>query len=89
MIASGFVRKLDELGRIVLPIEIRKTFQIKERDPLEIFVDNDKIILKKYEPGDIFTGELNDLVEYKGKKFTRSTIEELAKSAGFEVSKKS
>ena len=88
MIASGFVRKLDELGRIVLPIEIRKTFQIKERDPLEIFVDNDKIILKKYEPGDIFTGELNDLVEYKGKKFTRATIEEMAKSAGFEVSKK-
>jgi len=88
MIASGFVRKLDELGRIVLPIEIRKTFQIRERDPLEIFVDNDKIILKKYEPGDIFTGELEDLVEYKGRKFSRSTIEDLAKFAGYEVSKK-
>ena len=88
MIASGFVRKLDELGRIVLPIEIRKTFQIRERDPLEIFVDNDKIILKKYEPGDIFTGELDDLVEYKGRKFSRATIEDLAKQAGFEVTKK-
>ena len=85
MVASGFVRKLEKLGRIVLPIEIRKTFQIKERDPLEIFVDNDKIILKKYEPGDIFTGELEDLVEYKGRKFSRSTIEDLAKHAGFEV----
>jgi len=89
MIASGFVRKLDELGRIVLPIEIRKTFQIRERDPLEIFVDNEKIILKKYEPGDIFTGELEDLVEYKGRKFSRTTIEDLAKQAGFEVSRKS
>ena len=89
MIASGFVRKLDELGRIVLPIEIRKTFQIRERDPLEIFVDNDKIILKKYEPGDIFTGELDDLVEYKGRKFSRTTIEDLAKQAGFEVTRKS
>ena len=89
MVASGFVRKLDELGRIVLPIEIRKTFQIRERDPLEIFVDNDKIILKKYEPGDIFTGELDDLVEYKGRKFSRTTIADLAKQAGFEVSKKS
>ncbi|MCL2618893.1 MAG: AbrB/MazE/SpoVT family DNA-binding domain-containing protein [Defluviitaleaceae bacterium] len=89
MVASGFVRKLDELGRIVLPIEIRKTFQIRERDPLEIFVDNDKIILKKYEPGDIFTGELENLVEYKGRKFSRATIEDLAKHAGYEVSRNS
>ncbi|MCL2852495.1 MAG: AbrB/MazE/SpoVT family DNA-binding domain-containing protein [Defluviitaleaceae bacterium] len=88
MVASGFVRKLDELGRIVLPIEIRKTFQIRERDPLEIFVDNDKIILKKYEPGDIFTGELDNLVEYKGRKFSRSTIEDLARHAGYDVSKR-
>ena len=88
MVASGFVRKLDELGRIVLPIEIRKTFQIRERDPLEIFVDNDKIILKKYEPGDIFTGELDDLIEYKGRKFSRTTIEDLATQAGFEVTRK-
>ena len=88
MVASGFVRKLDELGRLVLPIEIRKTFCINERDPVEIFIDADKIILKKYEPGDIFTGELDDLVEYKGKKFTRTTIEDMAKAAGFEVSKK-
>lgn len=88
MVASGFVRKLDELGRLVLPIEIRKTFCINERDPVEIFIDADKIILKKYEPGDIFTGELEDLVEYKGKKFSRSTIEDMAKYAGYEVTKK-
>jgi len=88
MIASGFVRKLDELGRLVLPIEIRKTFCINERDPVEIFIDNDKIILKKYEPGDIFTGQLEDLVEYKGKKFSRSTIEDMAKFAGYEITKK-
>jgi len=88
MVASGFVRKLDELGRIVLPIEIRKTFQIMERDSLEIFVDKGLIILKKYEPGDIFTGELENLVEYKGKKFSRSTIEDIAKFAGYEITLK-
>lgn len=88
MVASGFVRKLDELGRIVLPIEIRKTFHIMERDSLEIFVDKDLIILKKYEPGDIFTGELEDLVEYKGRKFSRDTIKTLADIAGYDVAPK-
>lgn len=85
MVASGFVRKLDELGRIVIPIEIRKTFHIMERDSLEIFVDKDLIILKKYEPGDIFTGELENLVEYKGRKFSHDTITALAATAGYDL----
>lgn len=89
MKASGFVRKIDELGRIVLPIEIRKALQIEVKDPLEIFIDNGRIVLKKYEPGDFFTGEMENLVEYKGKKFSKKTIIELAKLAGvIEVKKK-
>lgn len=71
MKSTGIVRKLDELGRITLPIELRRNFDVNERDPLEIFVDDDKIILKKYNPTDIFTGEMDDLVEYKGKKFPK------------------
>ncbi len=82
MIASGFVRKVDELGRIVLPIEIRKSLLIKEKDSLEIFIENEKIVLQKYEPGDMFTGELDDLVAYKGKKFSKATIKEMAELAG-------
>ncbi len=82
MKSTGMVRKVDELGRIVLPIEIRRNLNINEKDPLEIYVEEDKIILKKYEPSDIFTGEMNDLVEYKGKKVSKSSIKELAKLAG-------
>ena len=65
---TGVIRRLDELGRITLPIELRRTFQIEERDPLEIFVDQDCIILKKYQDSDVFTGSREGLIEYKGKK---------------------
>ena len=47
--STGVVRKVDELGRIVIPIELRRTMGIEEKDALEIYVDSDKIILKKYE----------------------------------------
>ena len=79
MKSTGIVRRLDELGRITLPIELRRNFDVNERDPLEIFVDDDKIILKKYNPADIF------LIDYKGKKVSRKSIIELAKLAGFEI----
>lgn len=54
MKSTGIVRKVDELGRIVLPIELRRTLDISEKDPLEIYVDGDTVILKKYEPACIF-----------------------------------
>lgn len=62
MKSTGIVRKVDELGRVVLPIELRKTLGIKEKDPIEIFVDEDKIILKKYEPNMTcaITGEVSN-----------------------------
>ncbi len=82
MKSTGIVRKLDELGRITLPIELRRTLGVGERDPLEIYVDEDKIILTKYEPTDIFTGEKNDLVDFCGKKVSKDSIVQLAKIAG-------
>ena len=82
MKGTGIVRKLDELGRITLPIELRRTLGVHERDALEIFVEDDKIILKKYEPTDIFNGSTNELYEYCGKKVSKESIVELAKLAG-------
>ena len=77
MKATGIVRKVDELGRIVLPIELRRTLGIEVRDPLEIYVDGESIMLKKYVPACILCGESGELVEYKGKKICRSCIEKL------------
>lgn len=82
MKSTGIVRKLDELGRITLPIELRRTLGVSERDPLEIFVDEGRIILQKYEPTDIFNGEKDELFDYCGKKVSKSSIMELAKIAG-------
>ena len=82
MKGTGIVRRLDELGRITLPIELRRTLDVGERDPLEIFVDEGKIVLQKYEPADIFTGSKDNLVEYHNKKISKDSIIELAKLAG-------
>ncbi len=67
MKSTGIVRKVDELGRVVIPIEIRNKFDIKEKDPIEIYVEGSNIILKKYEPNCVFCGNSKNLVEYKGK----------------------
>lgn len=82
MKATGIVRNLDNLGRVTLPIELRRNLNIDIKEPVEIFVDDDRIILKKYEPADVFTGSKNDLIEYQGKMISRDTIKELAKLAG-------
>jgi len=86
MKSTGIVRRVDELGRIVLPIELRRSLNINERDTLEIFVDDERIILKKYEPADIFTGSMDDLIEYNGKKVSKESILEMAKIANLKVS---
>ena len=67
MKSTGIVRKVDELGRIVLPIELRRTLDIAERDELEIYLDDDKVILKKYEPSCIFCASPRNLVSYRGR----------------------
>lgn len=85
MKSTGIVRKLDDLGRITLPIELRRNLQINDRDSLEIFVEDEKIILKKYQPCDIFTDSMDDLIDYKGKKISKQSILEMAKIAGFHL----
>ena len=77
MKATGIVRRVDNLGRIVLPIELRRTLNIEIRDALEIFVESDNIILKKYTPVCFFCGESDDLVEYKGRKICRSCLNDI------------
>ena len=67
MKSIGIVRKVDELGRIVLPIELRRTLDIAERDELEIYLDDDKVVLRKYEPSCIFCGSPRNLVTYRGR----------------------
>ena len=78
---TGVVRKLDELGRITLPMELRRSLDLNEKDALQIYVDGDKIILEKYSPSDIFSGSKENLVEYKGKKVSVESIKELEKLA--------
>ncbi|MEZ0537071.1 AbrB/MazE/SpoVT family DNA-binding domain-containing protein [Caldicellulosiruptoraceae bacterium PP1] len=80
MKSTGVVRKVDELGRIVLPIELRRTLDIAEKDALEIFVDGDKIVLRKYEPACIFCGNAKDVIYYKGKNICKECFEEIKKS---------
>ena len=67
MKSTGIVRKVDELGRIVLPIELRRTLGIEEKDRFEIFVDGESIILRKYQPACIFCDNAKDIINYKGK----------------------
>jgi transcriptional pleiotropic regulator of transition state genes len=67
MKSTGVVRKLDNLGRIVIPIELRKTMDIAIKDTLEIFTEGDEIILKKYQPGCIFCNDARNVTLFKGK----------------------
>lgn len=67
MKSTGIVRKVDELGRIVLPIELRRTLDIDIKDSIEIYVENNSIVLKKYEPTCIFCGNNNDLKTFNDK----------------------
>lgn len=77
MKSTGVVRRIDELGRIVLPIEIRKNLDIDNRDAVEIFVEQDKIILKKYEPACIFCGNADNVTMFGGKLICHDCIAKL------------
>jgi transcriptional pleiotropic regulator of transition state genes len=67
MKSTGIIRRVDELGRVVIPIEIRNQFNIVEKDPIEIYVDGSSIILKKFEPNCLFCGSNEDLLSYNDK----------------------
>jgi len=77
MNATGIVRKLDPLGRVVLPVELRRIMNINKDDPLEIFVDENNIILKKYEPSCIFCNEAKNVSMYKGKLICSDCLDDL------------
>ena len=77
MKSTGIVRKVDELGRIVLPIELRRTLDIEEKDALEIYVDADMIVLRKYQPACVFCEDAKDIVNYRGKNVCPKCVKEL------------
>ena len=77
MKSTGIVRKVDELGRIVLPIELRRTLDIAEKDSLEIYVDSEQIILKKYLPACIFCTNASNVIVYKNKNICSECIEDM------------
>ena len=78
MKSTGIIRKLDELGRVVIPIELRNKFNISEKDPIEIYVDGSNIILKKYESNCIFCGKSDRLKEYKDKQICMSCLKKIS-----------
>lgn len=75
----GYICKVDKLGRIVVPVRVRKTFDLNEESPLEMFVDEDKIVLKKYLPQCSFCGSTENLSEFKGSYICRNCIDEINK----------
>ena len=64
---TGIIRPIDELGRLVLPMELRRSLDLKPKDGVEIYTEGDKIILKKYSPSCIFCGSKNELRDFRGK----------------------
>lgn len=77
MKGTGIVRKVDELGRIVLPKELRKVLDINIKDPLEIFTEGKNIILKKYNPGCVFCGNMNNVVRFRENNICSDCLEEI------------
>lgn len=79
MKATGIVRHIDELGRIVIPKELRKEMSMKDSQPIEIYVEDDKIILTKYTPSCIFCDGSENVTLFKGKRVCAACLEEMKK----------
>ena len=77
MKSTGIIRRMDELGRVVIPIELRKNLGIAEKDPIEIYIDGTSVILKKYEPNCVFCNSTKDLTQYKDKLVCTKCISKL------------
>ncbi len=75
--STGIVRKIDELGRVTLPSELRKTLDIDVKDGLEIFIEGNTIVLKKYEPSCIFCGNARNVINYREKNICLECLDEL------------
>ena len=76
--STGIVRKVDELGRIVLPVELRRTLDINEKDALEIYVDGSSVVLKKYRPTCIFCDSTRDRRVVRGKNVCPRCLREMS-----------
>jgi transcriptional pleiotropic regulator of transition state genes len=76
---TGVVRRIDDLGRIVLPVELRRTMELDNGDSLEIFVEDNKIILKKYQPACIFCGDAREIGVFKGRNVCTSCAKEISR----------
>lgn len=81
MKSTGIVRRVDELGRVVIPIELRRTFGIEEKDGLEIYTDNDRIILRKHEPACVFCGSADEVTTFKGKNVCKECLSVMSQKA--------
>ena len=79
MKSTGIIRKVDELGRVVIPIEIRNQFNIAEKDPIEIYVDGSSIVLKKYETNCIFCVNTENLIDYNDKLICEDCSKKISK----------
>ena len=77
MKSTGIVRRIDELGRVVLPVELRRTLNLEVRDPVEIFIEGDAIVLRKYDAGCLFCGSPRELLSYRGQQICRSCLRQL------------
>lgn len=81
MKSTGIVRKVDELGRIVLPIEMRRTLNIAEKDSLEIYAEGESIVLRKYQPACIFCDNAKNIITFKGKNICPDCLKKLKNQA--------
>lgn len=77
MKSTGIIRKIDELGRFVIPMEMRNKLDISNNDSLEIYVEGTSIILKKYQPDCVFCGNSKNIKEYKGKNICEKCLKDM------------
>lgn len=86
MKSTGIVRHVDELGRIVMPIELRRILNLKHKDPMEVYIDQDLIVLRKYAIDCIFCGNKENLINLKGKPVCEKCLNELKKRINEDIS---
>lgn len=75
---TGIIRRLDKLGRVVLPIELRRGLDWNEHDRVEIFIEDERVILQKYEPNCLFCGGTKHLKEFRGKQVCARCVEKMS-----------
>lgn len=80
--ATGIVRNVDELGRIVIPVELRRMLGVEVTDPIEVYTTEEQIILKKYEPACLFCHDSGEMTYFKGKLVCRTCLSDISNTGG-------